>query len=336
MLPADDHPYGIKVNDPSHPEYTGVVYFPTSYGSVEPRILQLNNGSDLEAIHQIQSMIKTKIVTRPGQPIAPALTSSPLQDGALSPAAYSPPYDLSAGNATLLLDLLTTISLYNPPENRSDTNVVNGMLARAGIQNGSYHGLETGLDMTCINSILLQNSTRAATPSPALWDNHGNDWWDLDANISGNFHMDYVIRAYIAYHGYLQLVKTQALYPQWFGDGSEMQLNANQSYIFTFSAKPPSQSWSITAYGPTSYLIPNPLDRFSLGSTSNITYPDGSQVYDSSASTDDNRPFQILMQPADVPPPKNWTSNWLPAPAGGGAFDVNCKSCPDTSLGLSD
>jgi len=31
-------------------------------------------------------------------------------------------------------------------------------------------------------------------------------------------------------------------------------------------------------------------------------------------------PFQVLLQPADVTPPANWTNNWLPAPNGGGAL----------------
>jgi hypothetical protein len=55
---------------------------------------------------------------------------------------------------------------------------------------------------------------------------------------------------------------------------------------------------------------------YALGDRSNITYPSGARVYSNERSEDGM--FQILMQPADVTPPANWTSNWLPGPVGGG------------------
>jgi hypothetical protein len=73
------------------------------------------------------------------------------------------------------------------------------------------------------------------------------------------------------------------------------------------------------------YLIPNGLNRYSLHEQSNIIYPDGSLVYSDDNNTTDG-PFEILLQAANVAPPANWTSNWLPAPAGGGSFTINCKS----------
>ncbi|KAI7072653.1 hypothetical protein KC352_g42377, partial [Hortaea werneckii] len=80
--------------------------------------------------------------------------------------------------------------------------------------------------------------------------------------------------------------------------------------------------WSITGY-EGDYLIPNPQNVYALGDRSNITYPDGSRVYGSGAQSRSNNSlsneqFQILIQPADVAPPTNWTSNWLPGPVGGG------------------
>jgi hypothetical protein len=49
---------------------------------------------------------------------------------------------------------------------------------------------------------------------------------------------------------------------------------------------------------------------------------DGRLVGNSSTG---DEPFDILLQAADVQPPANWTSNWLPAPAGGGSISVNRK-----------
>ena len=65
-------------------------------------------------------------------------------------------------------------------------------------------------------------------------------------------------------------------------------------------------------------MIPNSLERYSLGDRSNLTYANGMKVYPCQSDGS----FQILVQPADVPPPKNWTSNWIPGPAGGGDLSV--------------
>jgi hypothetical protein len=102
-----------------------------------------------------------------------------------------------------------------------------------------------------------------------------------------------------------------------------MQLAANESYIMTFSGKPPVTGfWSLTAYDSTNYLVPNDLNRYALGDRSNLTYPDGTLLY---ADVDSDGAFSILIQPADVVPSSNWTNNWLPAPVGGGDFTVDCR-----------
>lgn len=72
------------------------------------------------------------------------------------------------------------------------------------------------------------------------------------------------------------------------------------------------------------YLIPNDLHRYNIGDRDNITYPDGKLVYGPDTSSEDGM-FQILVQAADVPPPKNWTGNWLPGPSGGGNVTVTMR-----------
>jgi hypothetical protein len=41
-------------------------------------------------------------------------------------------------------------------------------------------------------------------------------------------------------------------------------------------------------------------------------------VYGSDSDVEQDGAFQLLIQAADVSPPANWTSNWLPGPSGGG------------------
>lgn len=71
--------------------------------------------------------------------------------------------------------------------------------------------------------------------------------------------------------------------------------------------------WSVTVYGDDQYLIPNPIGRSEVSDrTWNLTYQGTNQtIYGPEANATRNGPFQVLLQPADIPPPANWTSNWL-------------------------
>ena len=95
-------------------------------------------------------------------------------------------------------------------------------------------------------------------------------------------------------------------------------------YDFVGGRPPLNQAgfWSLTVYGADSFLIDNDLGVYALGDRSNLTYPDGSKIYAERSDPGDTRPFQILVQAAGDPPPTNWTSNWLPGPAGGGDLQV--------------
>lgn len=135
------------------------------------------------------------------------------------------------------------------------------------------------------------------------------------------------------------------IYPGWnTGSFGSYELGANESFLFTFSAKPPIKGssslyptngvsaeqagfWSLTVYGPDQYLINNTLNRYEVGDrTTSLAYEDGTLVYQPEASNAIIKPFKVLMQRADVVPPTNWTGNWLPSPPGGGALSFICKS----------
>ena len=306
-------------------KYKGIIKYPTTYGSIMIRIVVKNNGTDLDAVHSIQSQIKMATIEREGEPLAPTLTPSLLGNSQLADAALLLPINFSVAQITETLQLLAQLSASNPPEDRSDLQRVNTILAAAGIKAGKYTP-PTGIDYAKVFTLIADDFLALLSPS-----NHGinqNDWFDLLPSLSGDFHTQYTARAFIAWFGYLQLDVYEALYPTYHdptlpSTQLTMQLAANESYIMTFSQKPPVTGfWSLTAYNSTNYLIPNNLDRYSLGDRSNLTYADGTQVY---ADPSSNGAFSILIQPADISPGLNWTSNWLPAPAGGGDFTVNCK-----------
>jgi hypothetical protein len=207
------------------------------------------------------------------------------------------------------------------------------MLNAAGIKGGKYIP-PAGIDYEQVYTMIAEELQSLLGNSS----NHGfdqNGWFDLLPSLSGDFHSQYTARAYIAWFGYLQLTDYECVYPSYHDPtlpptARTLQLAANESYIMTFSGKPPVTGfWSLTAYNSTNYLVPNGLDRYSLGDRSNLTYADGTPVY---ADPSSNGAFSILIQPADKAPGANWTDNWLPAPIGGGVFTVNCKCCLNSML----
>jgi hypothetical protein len=303
------------------PQYLGVVTFPTSWGSMMIRIVTFNNGTDLEAVLHIESQIDLNPVSRPGPPSGPALTPKTLLGSSvLNAAALKAPWGLNTSDTTALLDLMAAVEPYNKPENNSDGNVVRDMLSAAGIRNGIYTP-PPSLNLTLAN-LIIEKNTSAFLLSPSNSVELGNAWKNLLPSLSGDFQSHFILRAFIAYTSYLQLASTQAIYPEYFVNGtSVVSLTTDECYIMHFSGKPPTAFWSLTPYADN-YLVPNSLDRYSLHEQSNITYPDGTLVY---GSGDTDGPFDILIQAADIPPPANWTSNWLPSPAGGGSFNVNCE-----------
>jgi hypothetical protein len=71
---------------------------------------------------------------------------------------------------------------------------------------------------------------------------------------------------------------------------------------FEADALPPvSAFWSVTMYDAEGFQIANPLDRFALGSASDLGYGDDGSL-------------EILVQHED--PGGAGTRNWLPAPSG--------------------
>ena len=285
------------------------------------RIVTFNNGTDLETVLRIESQIDVKPVSRTGPPSGPDLTPKTLLGSSiLNAAALKTPWGLDSSEITAVLNLMAAMEPYNNPENNSDTNAVRDMFTAAGISDGIYTP-PAHLNLTLANLIIAKNIT-ASLSTQSNFIPLGNSWKTPLPSLCGDFHSDFIFRAYTAYTGYLQLVSTQAIYPEYIVNGtSQLSLTKDECYIMHFSGKPPTAFWSLTPY-VDNYLVPNGLGRYSLHEQSNITYADGTLVY---GAGDTGGPFEILIQAADVPPPKNWTSNWLPAPAGGGSFNVNCE-----------
>lgn len=138
--------------------------------------------------------------------------------------------------------------------------------------------------------------------------------WDImgmvvnGSNISndvGNFGTDYLLRAAVAKFGLFANSPVEALYPGTFTDSQGQNLTGANKYVIHFEkgqTPPVNAFWSLTMYNNASYLVDNPINRYTIGDrTPGLKYnEDGS--------------LDIYIQHDNPGPDKE--SNWLPAPAG--------------------
>jgi hypothetical protein len=288
----------------------GYVNAPTPYGIIITRYaVKQGTPGDLAQLHALQNQSHLQTLEKKiKQPTAPPLTISMLNSS------------LSSDPAIKLMQLTARIAPHNPPRDISDRARVNRMLNEAGIHpDGSYQPPH-GVNLTAAYTASQKEIFAALTlPQNHITMNHG--WSSLSPTAQGDYGTNYAMRAFVAYSGYLALDASQALYPSYSASANNKTLNLapKQAYIFTFASKPPLEEtgfWSLTAYDAEQYLVPNPLDRYALNDRGNITYANGSRVYgDASVSSHEDGSFQLLVQPADVTPPRNWTAKYVAAPS---------------------
>ncbi|QDE99825.1 DUF1254 domain-containing protein [Myxococcus xanthus] len=127
----------------------------------------------------------------------------------------------------------------------------------------------------------------------------GTKWWT-----------DYRFRSRTAQAGIYPVSPSEAIYYRAYQDESSKPLAGTNQYTVTFPAGqlPPAASfWSLTMYGENQLLVPNSINRYSLGTQSNLSIAaDGSVTIYIQA----NAPSA-----AEMP-------NWLPSPASGSFYIV--------------
>lgn len=285
-----DNNFGLQTED-LEPGIQGYVNSPTPYGISIIRILVKNSGADLETVHALQDGFQIAPGQAVANPKAPALDLSLFNQSFKHPTTQA------------VYELTSAFAQYNPAEVIQDRSWVSDFLAQAGTNNGSFAPPQ-GVNLTA--SVAAANVSVTALQATAGYVLYlGNNWTNINSQAIGNFRSFYASRYFIANLGYGALTSDQALYPQQ-GGAAAFRLQAHQAYLFTFSGKPklqPTGFWSLTAYGEDQYLVPNSLGRYALGDRSNLTYPDGTPL---TAKADGQ--FQILLQPADITPPANWTN----------------------------
>jgi hypothetical protein len=127
--------------------------------------------------------------------------------------------------------------------------------------------------------------------------------WTLTYDM-GRYGTRYAYRAAWTLIGVGGNLLEDAFYPTCIVDADGDPLDGAHQYTFTFTKDkmPPAKAfWSLTMYDIDTYLVPNELNRSSLGDRSDLNYaPDGS--------------LTLYLQKDN--PGKDKEANWLPAPDG--------------------
>lgn len=201
-----------------------------------------------------------------------------------------------------VLELTARTGKAVPPFNVPHPGSVVEELRVAGIYGGSYHN-STSVNLTSAGNEAI---TTVENYSKSAFNDLNNGW--ITYKIQGLWGSNYIARAFTFISALEVLLPTEALYPTH--DPVHVSLPSNESYLYTFSSKPPlgiTGFWSLTLYNATGYLLPNPENIYAVGDRSNLMYPDGSLVYGTSSSSGEGI-FQVLVQSGGVRPPFNWTN----------------------------
>ncbi len=133
---------------------------------------------------------------------------------------------------------------------------------------------------------------------------HGGKGWVYSMH-SGTYGADYAYRAAIANCCFGENLPQDAVYPSLSVDSEGRPLDGTHKYVLHFQKgklPPVDAFWSVTAYDPDGYFIPNALNRQALGDRDKLRFnTDGS--------------LDLYIQ-ADSPG-KNREANWLPVGAKG-------------------
>jgi hypothetical protein len=254
-------------------------------------------GDDANAITSIQQQYSVVPLSRFGEASyrpPPGILRDPNV-----PIPITPPSILAGLSGASFLSLLS-ISLLKYPPRAGDAPLV-ARLAQIGFVVGKPFDPKA-LDPAQLGRIedgvrdahaLLETYDAPAVP-------HVNGWrWTKD---TGRFGTDYTYRAFIAKTLLAANLPEDAVYPETSVDASGAPLSGERRYSLHFVANdlPPAKAfWSLTLYSPDHYLVPNPIDRYTLRDANARRNADGS--------------IDVIIQHDS---PSGDQTNWLPAPAG--------------------
>ncbi|QGN00061.1 DUF1254 domain-containing protein [Methylocystis parvus] len=253
--------------------------------------------ADYDNVHKVQDGYRLTPLSRWGKAYAPpkSLPTDPSIDDKTPPLVQVNKLD-GVAMLTRLADLMVKY-----PPHPNDYPIL-FRLRQLGLEPGKSFDASK-LDPQ-IKSIVNKaaKDTITAMPVKMLTMTPAENGWNIGREHMGTYGTAYQWRALIALGGLGANLPEDAVYPTAFTDGEGKPLNGANKYLLHFAKgqTPPANAfWSITMYDKDGFQVPNPIDRYAIGSYDKLEYnTDGS--------------IDIYVQ-ADSPG-KGKEANWLPAP----------------------
>jgi hypothetical protein len=283
------------------PEGVKRIDCPTPWILIQPRV-HMPDPSQLDAARKVLTGITTQGLAQfTGNPAAKAPPYNYLPPERINPKL--PVSTMDFKDPLRFWEILSAVMNENPPPKDQITALL-PMFKPLGIELGKQW------DRSKVDPLVLKSMARAAETIPDMLPHlpfgRLTNGWFIPPPTIGDPKTDYKIRAIIARIGLTANIPQEAIYFQLKLDNDGVPLTGAKNYTMTFKETPPYHKpafWALRMFdGKNSYPVPNPIDRYVIGSdTQNMKYnKDGS--------------LTVYIQ-ADRPSSEK-ESNWLPAPRG--------------------
>jgi hypothetical protein len=254
--------------------------------------------SDYAAVHNLQDQYRLTPLSKWGTDYTPPVTV-PVK--ANVDVKTPTPDQVFALPAEGFFGRLNALLVDNPP--RADDAPVMARIAKLGIAPGANFKTESFTDDV---RKAIEEGVLAGQEEIKDWHSKMGEkvnGWQLARDL-GRYGTKYPYRAAWTYYGVGGNLIEDAFYPTTQTDSEGNPLTGDKKYQLHFSKEqiPPVDAfWSLTMYSSDSFLVDNPINRYSLGGRDKMKYgKDGS--------------LTIYIQ-HESPGSAN-EANWLPAPAG--------------------
>jgi hypothetical protein len=253
---------------------------------------EVRGQKDLTAVHALQDRYRVTALT--------STTGRSVPDAPAVPATCTPTTPPVAATGLALFDEISRDMAADPPPATDGTTVA--AMAAAGIGPGRRPSATTDAQVHA-------GYERALRLGPQLVQGADNQiatstGWHY-GKVVGTYGTDFEARAAVAQSGLGANLPTQAVY---FNISTILATGAagTTTWVLHFAPGqlPPVTAdgfWSVTMYDPRRFLVPNPIDRYSIGDrTPGVVY-----------GTDGSLDIYV-----SVSAPRGHAANWLPAPDG--------------------
>jgi hypothetical protein len=277
---------------------------PTRWIEIQPRV-HIKDQADLPAAETVlKAVTVTGLAQYQGRP-APAAVSYDYPVPKINPKVASS--QMQFLDPLQFWEIFSAAMNENPPP---DSEI------RSVLPLYKYLGIEFGKQWTreSVNPLILDQMKRAAEEIGPLMNlslpiggGLAKGWIIPPANI-GMPGADYLARAIVAVLGLTSNTPTESIYYPGMLDADSRPLTGARRYTMTlqepmpYAKTIPPGFWSMTMYDAATFLtVPNPINRYALGSDSDLKRNEDGSV-------------TLYVQHDEPGPAKR--SNWLPAPAG--------------------